>query len=212
MSEKKSLLLGHKVVDVPLYIAVKENQYSICELLIKAGANVNLMNTLGVTPLYRAIVLDNNQMLELLINNGANLEQKVGGDTALHSYIRINHGNIEGVKLLISKGADLSARDSDGDSPLHSAIWHNQGKVVELLIAAGANVNARNDNGLRPINIRSSLNLNQLLSGGLNKYEVKAGENLYAIAKKYNTTVKAIRTINRLESANLSPGQKLIIP
>lgn len=47
---------------------------------------------------------------------------------------------------------------------------------------------------------------------GATQYEVKAGDNLYNIAKSHNTTVKAIRDANGLTNANIRPGQKLIIP
>ena len=43
-------------------------------------------------------------------------------------------------------------------------------------------------------------------------YTVKSGDTLYSIAKKYNTTVNAITTINNLTSNNLSIGQTLKIP
>lgn len=43
-------------------------------------------------------------------------------------------------------------------------------------------------------------------------YTVKAGDNLYAIARDYNTTVDAIKKRNNLTSNMLSIGQKLIIP
>ena len=46
---------------------------------------------------------------------------------------------------------------------------------------------------------------------GATQYEVKAGDNLYNIAKSHNTTVKAIRDANGLTNANIRPGQKLII-
>ena len=44
-----------------------------------------------------------------------------------------------------------------------------------------------------------------------NTYIVKSGDNLYAIARKFNTTVDAIKRKNGLTSNNLSIGQKLII-
>ena len=44
------------------------------------------------------------------------------------------------------------------------------------------------------------------------RYIVKAGDNLYNIARQYNTTVDAIRRRNNLSSNNLSIGQVLIIP
>ena len=43
-------------------------------------------------------------------------------------------------------------------------------------------------------------------------YTVKSGDNLYAIARKFNTTVAAIKKLNNLESDMLSIGQKLLIP
>lgn len=45
-----------------------------------------------------------------------------------------------------------------------------------------------------------------------NIYTVKAGDSLYQIAIKYNTTVDAIKSSNNLTSNNLSIGQKLTIP
>ena len=47
---------------------------------------------------------------------------------------------------------------------------------------------------------------------GVVQYEVKAGDNLYTIAKNHKTTVKAIRDRNDLKTSNIRPGQKLIIP
>ena len=42
-------------------------------------------------------------------------------------------------------------------------------------------------------------------------YTVKSGDNLYAIAREYNTSVDAIKKKNNLTSNNLSIGQKLVI-
>ncbi len=44
------------------------------------------------------------------------------------------------------------------------------------------------------------------------EYIVKAGDSLYSIAFRYNTTVESIMTLNNLESANLTVGQTLRIP
>lgn len=43
-------------------------------------------------------------------------------------------------------------------------------------------------------------------------YNVKSGDSLYAIARKYNTTVNAIKDLNNLTSDKLSIGQVLRIP
>ena len=44
-----------------------------------------------------------------------------------------------------------------------------------------------------------------------NTYIVKSGDNLYSIARRFNTTVDSIKRKNNLKSNNLSIGQKLII-
>ena len=45
-----------------------------------------------------------------------------------------------------------------------------------------------------------------------NTYTVKKGDTLYSIARKYNTTVNAIKNLNNLSSSLLSVGQTLKIP
>ena len=42
-------------------------------------------------------------------------------------------------------------------------------------------------------------------------YTVQSGDNLYSIARKFNTTVDALKTLNNLTSNLLSVGQKLVI-
>jgi peptidoglycan lytic transglycosylase D len=44
------------------------------------------------------------------------------------------------------------------------------------------------------------------------RYEVKKGETLASLAKKYNTTAEAIRDANGLRKNRLSPGKHILIP
>ena len=43
-------------------------------------------------------------------------------------------------------------------------------------------------------------------------YIVQRGDTLYSIARKYNTTVTAIQSLNSLATSTLSIGQQLLIP
>lgn len=77
---------------------------------------------------------------------------------------------------------------------------------------------------LKSLNKLSSntININQVLKVSsptttpvevsTNTYTVKSGDTLYAISKKYNTTVDAIKSLNNLSSNNLSINQVLKIP
>ena len=59
--------------------------------------------------------------------------------------------NIGKVKSLISQGADISAEDEKGRTPLHFAAEYGYKDVAELLIANHANIDAMNGIGLTPL-------------------------------------------------------------
>ena len=74
--------------------------------------------------------------------------------TLLHKVVCDNHVNFENVKFLVSNGADVNAKTSNGLTPLHEALLGGRGeviKVVKCLVTIGADVNAKtNNNGYTP--------------------------------------------------------------
>jgi ankyrin repeat protein len=54
-------------------------------------------------------------------------------------------------ELLITKGADVNAKDDDGHTPLPQAAIDGHKEIAELLIAAGADVNAKDDDSKPPL-------------------------------------------------------------
>lgn len=72
------------------------------------------------------------------------------GLTALHWAAW--YGEIDIVKLLLSRGADIHAKCKEGGmTALHYAAAYGQKEVAELLITKGANVNAKNVYGVTPL-------------------------------------------------------------
>lgn len=55
-------------------------------------------------------------------------------------------------------------------------------------------------------------NQSEVISPTLNMYHVQKGDTLTSIAKKYNTTVEAIRSINRLTNDTIAIDQQLKLP
>lgn len=58
---------------------------------------------------------------------------------------------------------------------------------------------------------KESSKVSQEVPEGKITHKVAAGETLYSLSKKYNTSVEILKKINRLETNNLSIGQALII-
>jgi ankyrin repeat protein len=53
----------------------------------------------------------------------------------------------------VAGGADLEARQEDGDSPLHDAASQGHPEIAEVLIDAGADVNAPNAANAGPLHV-----------------------------------------------------------
>lgn len=114
-------------------------------LLIRAGADFNAVNDLGVAPLYLACDNGNGVIVEMLLKAGADPHATLpSGETALMTAARA--GSVEAVKALIARGASVNAREKrDHQTALMWAASQSHPRVVEELIAAGADVNARSD-------------------------------------------------------------------
>ena len=76
-----------------------------------------------------------------------------GGSTALHH--AAGFGPLDNLQLLISRGADVNAKNRRGSTPLHWAI-HDEAKA-QLLLAKGADVNAKQAQGRTPLYLAAML-------------------------------------------------------
>ena len=165
-----------------LYYAAKSGQDEIVELLLRAGSFIDRQNHSKETPLLKAISADHTSTLRLLLENNALTEvghiwayrplvlacEEDAEDAVRHL---LNHGaRLTGsfdalngsclhcaksatvAKLLLDKGADVNAIDSQRCTPLHVAIMQRKGEdFVGLLIDYGADVDAIDGSGMTPL-------------------------------------------------------------
>ena len=96
----------------------------------------------------------NAEMIKEILRYHPNLEAKDReGKTALFAASEYRNSDKEGARvqcvgLLVQAGANVNARDKDGNTPLHETFLTD---VEEELLKLGADVNARNNDGETPI-------------------------------------------------------------
>jgi len=167
---------GDTPLTISCYIEYK-NSLSIIKYLIKKGADINLPNDSIDSPLICACYGKNHySVIEYLVENKANINFKnEEGNTPL--IISCQNGEIDVIKYLVNKGADIFVRNKhnqsalfmaknkrdivdylkelkkDGDTLLTYACKIEDEKEVEILINNKVDVNIKNDEGNSPLSI-----------------------------------------------------------
>jgi len=108
------------------------------------------------------------------------------GTPALH--IACAHGRIPVIKYLISKRANINARDSSGATALHWAVFKRQRPVALGLVRHGSDLNAKTESGDRPVDIAKRYGLSNYIDWlqpkDKKKTASKAGRQPSKVSKK----------------------------
>ncbi len=155
LSENGITLIGSQGKRLPIMNAADKGYNKIVQLLINNGANVNVKDENGITPLMFASANGHTDVVKLLIENDADLEAKatwviteyeklkfindvtrvktktIEGVTSLILAVKNAHTDV--VNLLLSKGADVNAKDANGKMVLDYAIESCNKDIIKLL-------------------------------------------------------------------------------
>lgn len=131
----------------PLLRAAQNRHANVVRYLLAHGAEVNIRAAIGQTALTEAILGsffivygpegDRDKTLQALLESGAdvNLPGKFGR-TPLMAAVFSGDANL--VRLLISKGAALSAKDEDGKTALDYAVGRDEREIADILKSSQA--------------------------------------------------------------------------
>ncbi len=128
--------------------AVFHGHVELCEYLIEQGADVNQsMSDTGESPLHSALCTadrkSHDRVLKILLAHGANpncatkpsveteafmRDIRTRGETPLHRAAAF--GGEVTIQLLLDAGAQVDAKDMNGDSPLTWASWHLRPRTI----------------------------------------------------------------------------------
>lgn len=152
--------------------ASSSDRSAFIELLIESGHDVNAKSNerkmgedyclryRGGTPLLSCLngsvflmQSDGNvnvQNIRCLLKYGADVNATAyDTSTALHVVFNWNN-SMECIEILVDHGADIEARDENGETPLHHAARDSYAEDINFLIERGANMNAISELGLTP--------------------------------------------------------------
>jgi len=122
-----------------LHCAALQGHSDAVRTLIDFGANVHLMDNGGMTALHCAANYGHCDVIEILTDIGGaeiNHLDSTDGTSPLMKAVLNWHDNA--VQMLIQKGSDLHARDSEGWTALHIAAMNCNNYAVLALVKAGA--------------------------------------------------------------------------
>jgi ankyrin repeat protein len=176
-------------MESPLHIAIKFGHIDLVQLLLFNNANIEQVDSNGMTPICTAIIFDNLDIINLLIQNGANINYRLN-NYITPLYLAIHIGNSDTVALLLSYGTEIDQSiNSNNVTCIHLSVLKQKIAILELLIEYGYDVNQCDNNKISPID----------LSVLYNYYEIT------------KLLVKKGAEINKIDRKGLSPLEKASI-
>lgn len=139
------------VGSTPMHVAANFGFLKVAQVLLHAGANVELCDCTGGTPLHSSAYWGTGDVAQALIEHGkANVMAMTKGlSSPLHHASRSGHEVL--ADILIRAGANVNAQNSTKQTPLHLAALAGHTGLVEVLTSYGADKSIKNKKAKTPL-------------------------------------------------------------
>ncbi|GIX84602.1 ankyrin-1 [Caerostris extrusa] len=160
---KNNLSMEKNTGTKAIHTAAAHGFVEVIRNLLERGENVDATTPENFTALHLAVQANQPEVVEILLGHGANVQLKAGknGETALHMAAGVIDGH-KCAELIIKSGADVNARNEDGETPLHNAARQGQLKTVTQLLEDGAGLDSLSKNGETATHYASSIHKEQI--------------------------------------------------
>jgi len=139
-----------------LHFAAKGGHLDCVKLLLAHGADLGIADNYFGTPLGAATMNRSSNciaVMDYLLRSGASIDAADSENQQTALIRAASGGNLDAVKFLVQRGADLTLTDVDGYTALHRAIENTKIDVVRFLVDAGCAVNDKGGHGLTALGI-----------------------------------------------------------
>lgn len=117
-------------------------------------------------------------------------EKVAKGETELELHRAVFHGDLDGAKDALERGADVSIQDKYGNTPLHIAVMLGHKELVECLLSHGAMVKEKNKCGWTPLDESISYGDQQTIKLLLRKLREQTTQGLIQRRQKLISTLQ----------------------
>jgi ankyrin repeat protein len=173
----------------PLMYAVKNNKIDSLRYLLVRGANPNICAKNNISALHLAAILNRTKALKILLESNADIfavdkynktfyqyinkdylsiiisdfyETKKNANIALIEFCML--GSVKGAMYALQKGANINAKDDNGDTPLIISTLAGNPEMVTYLLTMGADSSIKNRKGHDAEKIAKLNNYNNIYS------------------------------------------------
>lgn len=122
----------------PLADAALKGDLDGTRVLLAHGARPNTVSQLGMQPIHDAALGDNPEVIRELVKSGANVNARTSDEALTPLHIAATMGKMKAVEVLVALGADLTIKNSVGQTPLETAQRAGLHEAVAFLRRAAA--------------------------------------------------------------------------